>query len=285
MSAPGAGRASGREGEAPAAAQRREAAALAARRVAGIARRTGELLLRWFRAGNLQGTWKPDYSLVTAADVEADRLLAREIAAAFPGERILSEELATSIEGDASSPVWVIDPLDGTTNFSLGIEHWGISIARCDADGPELGVLHFPVLGETLVASRGSGATRNGRPMHVHAPSSSMPLGVLACCSRTLRFHHVNLPMKARVFGSAAWSLASVARGSAAIGLETRPHVWDFAAAWCLVEEAGGVIETLDGSRPFPLEAGVDYANLCYPVLAAASPALLAQAREHIEPR
>jgi myo-inositol-1(or 4)-monophosphatase len=264
------------------------AAAGAAKIAAGIATSAGELLLRYFRDDALTSDWKEDYSIVTEADVAADHLIAGEIAKHFPGDGILSEELAptSSAAQPAARPhTWVVDPLDGTTNFSLGIQHWGVSIARCDADGPDVGVLFFPALGELYVASRGAGATLNAKPIHVRVPSSSRPLGMLASCARTPRHYHVNLPMKVRVFGSAAYTLVCVARGSAAIGIETRPKMWDLAAGWCVVEEAGGVIETMDGSAPFPLVADRAYADRSFPIRAAASPELLEQAREHIEER
>jgi len=143
----------------------------------------------------------------------------------------------------------------------------------------------FPALGETYVAWRGGGATLGGRPLRVRVPRPPADTAILACCSRTPRWHHVNLPMKIRVFGAATWSLACVARGSAAICYETRAKVWDLAAGWCVVEEAGGVVEAIGGRRPFPLDASVDFATMDFPVLAAASPGLAAQAREHIEPR
>ncbi|MFN2376788.1 MAG: inositol monophosphatase [Candidatus Binatia bacterium] len=264
-----------------------EEARSAAEVAASIAARAGALLLRWFCDEALSSEWKQDYSIVTEADVEADHLITSQLTAHFPDDAILSEELAPSSTAAShrAHRTWVVDPLDGTTNFSLGIQHWGVSIARCDQKGPDVGVLFFPALGETYVASRGGGATMNGLPIQVRAPSSALPQGMMACCSRTLRFYHVNLPVKVRVFGSAAYTLACVARGSAAIGMETRPRLWDLAAGWCLVEEAGGVIETLDGSRPFPMVADRAYADRSFPVLAAASRALLAEAREHVEAR
>ena len=260
----------------------------AARIAAGIAERAGALLLHHFRDETLVSEWKPDYSIVTVADVEADELIRTELTENFPADAILSEELApNSAAASAANEArtWIVDPLDGTTNFSLGIQHWGVSIARCDAKGPDVGVLYFPALGELYVASRGAGATMNGRPIHVRAPSATRLIGMIACCARTPRHYHVNLPMKVRVFGSAAYTLACVARGSAALGMETRPRIWDLAAGWCLVEEAGGVVDTLDGSRPFPLDAGVAYGDRSFPLLAAASAGMALQAREHIELR
>ncbi len=265
-----------------------EEARAAAAVAAAIAEKAGALLLDYFLSETLASDWKSDSSIVTEADVAADRLIADALAREFPGDEILSEELAPTSAAAAPGPAtrtWIVDPLDGTTNFSLGVQHWGVSIARVDERGPDVGVLCFPALGETYVASRGGGATMNGAPVHVRAPSASRLIGMIACCARTPRLYHVNLPMKIRVFGSAAYTLACVARGSAAIGMETRPKLWDLAAGWCLVEEAGGVVETLDGSRPFPLVADRAYAERSFPVLAAASPEVLAQAREFIEPR
>jgi myo-inositol-1(or 4)-monophosphatase len=263
-----------------------EEARAAARAAAEIAKAAGQLLLGYFRSDTLASDLKSDYSIVTEADVAADHLIAAEIAKRFPGDSILSEELAPTSAPTGTRPhTWVVDPLDGTTNFSLGVEHWGTSIARCDERGPDVGVLYFPALGEMYVASRGAGATLNGKPIRVRVPSKSRPIGMLACCARTPRLHHVNLPLKVRVYGSAAYTLVCVARGSAAIGMETRPKLWDLAAGWCVVEEAGGVIETIDGSAPFPLVAERGYADRSFPVLAAASGELLAQAREHIEER
>jgi myo-inositol-1(or 4)-monophosphatase len=256
----------------------------AAKTAAAVAEKAGALLLGYFRSDSLAAELKHDYSIVTEADVAADHLIAAELGRSFPGDAILSEELAPT-SGSSARCTWIVDPLDGTTNFALGVQHWGVSIARCDANGPDVGVLFFPALGELYVAARGAGARMNGAAIHVRAPAVPRQVGMIACCARTPRLFHVNLPMKVRVFGSAAYTLACVARGSAAIGMETRPKIWDLAAGWCLVVEAGGVIETLDSSRPFPPAAGRAYGDLSFPVRAAATEALLNLAREHIEPR
>ena len=268
-------------------ALREEARASAAVAVQ-IAEKTGALLLEYFRSDTLRSKWKSDASLVTEADVAADRLIATELAARFPQDSILSEELAPTsdvVPTATAGRIWVVDPLDGTTNFSLGIPHWGVSIARCDHQGADIGVLFFPALGELYVASRGNGCLLNAEPTSVREPSPARPVGMLASCARTPRFYNVNVPLKVRVFGSAAYTLACVARGSAAIGIETRPRLWDLAAGWCVVEEAGGLIETMDGSRPFPIEPAQAYAARSFPLRAAASAQLLEQAREQIQPR
>src|SRR5205085_2871717 len=149
------------------------------------------------------------------ADVAADKLIASELGAHFPSDAILSEELAPTSAGENASRsayTWIVDPLDGTTNFSLGVQHWGVSIARSGSSGPDVGVLYFPALGEMYVSARGSGATMNGVPIHVRGAADARLVGMLACCARTPRHYHVNLPMKVRVFGSAARNRAKQKR-------------------------------------------------------------------------
>lgn len=260
-----------------------------ARFAAALARRVGQLLLDHFRRDDLESQLKADYSLVTEADVAADELIAAELARAYPDDALLTEELSPRYD-DAADAVWVVDPLDGTTNFAAGLQHWGVCLARVVGGYPRSAALFFPALDELYVAVEGGGATLNGKALAVRPPSSARPLGLLACCSRTPRLYHLNLPYKVRVFGSSAYGLVTVARGSAAIAFETRPKIWDLAAASLVVREAGGVFESLGESHgaaapPFPLRTGLAYADLSYPVLAAASSDLAAFALEHIQPR
>lgn len=253
-----------------------------------LARQVGQLLLGYFRRETLQTELKADASLVTEADVAADELVARAVGHAYEGDALLSEELSPRYDGDGDA-VWVVDPLDGTTNFAAGLQHWGVCLARVVGGLPRSAVLFFPVLDELYVAVDGEGATLNGSKLHVRAPSSARPHGILACCSRTPRLYNLNLPYKVRVLGSSAYGLVAVARGSAAIAFETRPKIWDLAAASLVVREAGGVFRSLEQQHgpgePFPLRRGLEYAGRSYPVLAAASAELAAFALEHIQPR
>ncbi len=255
-----------------------------------LARTVGELLLGYFRRESLQAEFKPDNSLVTEADIAADEAVARAVGQAYPADVVLSEELSPRYDTEGDS-VWVVDPLDGTTNFAAGLQHWGVCLARVVGGFPRTAVLYFPVLDELYVAVEGEGATLNGRKLRVRVPSSARPQGILACCSRTPRLYHLNLPYKIRVLGSSAYGLVAVARGSAALAFETRPKIWDLAAASLVVREAGGVFRALEhqqaegAAAPFPLRRGLEYAQVSYPVLAAASDDLAAFALEHIEPR
>jgi myo-inositol-1(or 4)-monophosphatase len=177
----------------------------------------------------------------------------------------------------------VVDPLDGTTNFSLGLAHWGTSIARLVDGVPTLAVMHFPLLGETYAAERGYGAAFNGNPMRVKTPDPQDKSTFFVCCSRTFRNYTVGIRYKTRILGSAAYSFCTIARSMALVAFEARAKIWDLAAAWLVVQEAGGCIAAYDDRSPFPLNPGTDYSQLDYPTLAAASPALLEKGRAQIQ--
>jgi myo-inositol-1(or 4)-monophosphatase len=251
-----------------------------------LARQAGELLLQHFSSPELHAHLKADRSIVTQADVAADSLITAAIRRRFPEDQLMSEELQpdyTAQENQLAYPVWIIDPLDGTTNFSLGLHIWGVLLTRLVDGWPESTVAYFPHIDELYHAQRGQGAFLNGTPIHVQLPSPERPLSFFACCSRTFRRYQVSVPYKTRIMGSAAFSMCAVARGIAVLGFEATPRIWDIAGAWLLVSEAGGVVETLDGSQPFPLRPGVSYGSQSFPTLAAATPELAAKAHTQIQ--
>lgn len=250
-----------------------------------LARQTGQLLLGYYDHRGSQVSLKTDRTVVTEADLAADQLIAAALQAAYPDDLLISEEKGTSLPAGASGPTWVVDPLDGTTNFSLGLPVWGVSIARIENGWPQLGALYFPLLDELYAAQLGLGATLNGEPIQVKPPMPDQPTAFFACCGRTHRRYVVKVPYKPRILGSAAYSFCAVARGAAVLGFETTPKLWDLAAAWLLLQEAGGAVEIYAGSPPFPLLAGQEFAQIPYPTLFAATPELLRRGREWILPR
>ena len=247
-----------------------------------LARKVGRVLLE--HLGDEQSSrLKPDLSIVTQADLAADRLIAASIQKNYPGEPIVSEELHPQLSGDPSGGMWIIDPLDGTTNYSLGLPFWGISIARLVRGWPQSAVLYFPQLDELYSAQLGLGATFNDEPLKVKSPSLERHAAFFSCCSRTYRNYDVTIPYKPRILGSAVYSLSCVARNIALIGFEATPKIWDIAGVWLLVMEAGGSIQTLDGSQPFPVRPGIDYTRASFPTLAADTPELISWARGKIK--
>lgn len=212
---------------------------------------------------------KADGSLVTEADREADRLLRNRIGARFPDHGILTEESSTIYEG---RPVtWVIDPLDGTTNFALGICYWGCSIAVLLDGTPVVGVLVMPELGLEFSALRDHGAYLNGAKLGGDVQSISERHSFVAVCSRTFRYLDLPIRQKARLLGSAAYDLAAVAHGGAVGCTQVLSHVWDLAASWLFLHEAGRAVGPLfpGAPSPFPLLPGVDYADRVFPLAAA----------------
>jgi myo-inositol-1(or 4)-monophosphatase len=249
--------------------------------VTQLTKEAGDLLCNYYQNTGIQATLKSDRTVVTEADLAADKLLRTRINEAYPEDGIISEEAGT-IYPSGKSVVWVIDPLDGTTNFSLGLHYWGISIARIIDGRPDLGVLYFPLLDELFTATKAGGAYLNGSQLEVKLPNPSQPTSFFSCCSRAYRYYDVNIRYKTRILGSAAYGLASVARGSAILAFEVTPKIWDFSASWLITQEAGGVIAPLDDENPFPLVTGQDYGVKSYPLLTAATPELLVEGQSKI---
>jgi myo-inositol-1(or 4)-monophosphatase len=242
---------------------------------------TGELLQNFYNPAGILSSLKPDKTVVTAADLAADELITRKIKANFPQDAVVSEESSHFLL-DNQSPTWVIDPLDGTTNYSLGLPIWGISIARLINGQPDLGVVFFPRLNELYTARRASGAYLNQSSISTRAPDPAQPMSFFACCSRTFRNFDINIPYKPRIMGSSAYSFCMVARGSALLGFDATPKIWDLSAVWLLVEEAGGIIQSFDNTQVYPLNISLDYSTASFPVLAAATLAVFEKSRSKI---
>jgi myo-inositol-1(or 4)-monophosphatase len=245
---------------------------------ADLAQETGQLLLRYYQSPNTQSELKPDHTILTNADLAADRHITSAIRAKLPHDHILSEEDNTIYSGQTT---WVIDPLDGTSNFALGVHYWGVSISRIVDGWPDIAALFFPMIGELYTAQRGRGAQLNGRAIRADSVPYPRPVSFFTCDSRVFRQYHVEVPYKARILGSAAYNFCAIARGIFTIGFETTPRIWDIAASWLVLTEAGGAICAYNES-PFPLIPGTDYKPTPYPTLGAENEEILAQARSWI---
>ena len=249
---------------------------------AEIALQAGKELLASFYKGKNSGEMKPDRTLVTAADRQADRSIQGYLQEHFPGEGILSEENSTVYP--STKHAWVIDPLDGTVNFSHGLHYWGVSIAHFVDGHPQNGAVYFPVVDELYTATRGGGAFLNGNPLTVEGESGNGLFPLFVHCSWMHYRYNVITEYKKRSLGAAAYHLCLVAKDTAALVLESRRKIWDFAAGWLIIEEAGAAIQTLGNEEPFPARPGVDYSSKSYPILAGTSAAVLADAEKGITP-
>lgn len=238
-----------------------------------LAREAGARLQEQQRSGDWEARLKSDRTVVTSADLMADRLILSAIQASYPQDLVLTEEREPVLPSgwqNFAGGLWIVDPLDGTTNFSLGLPIWGVLIARLVGGVPETAVAYFPMLDEMYTAYRGAGAWLNDRLLIVPGEDARRPLSFFACCSRTHRGYQVNVPYKTRILGSAGYTLCAVARGMAILGFETVTRLWDLAAPWLVLSEAGGTAFAVEGAQPFPLTAEVN-AGQSFTVMAAAN--------------
>ncbi len=219
--------------------------------------------------GHVTSASKEDGSLITTCDRWSDDTLVRGLDRLYPGEGVLSEEGQRLVP---STPrYWVVDPLDGTTNFAAGIPYWAISMARFDQGKPDLAILDVPPLRQRIVAIRGQGAWRNGKPL---LPPSRVanPAGCASLCSRSIgvlqKLPNRRFPGKIRLLGVASLNLVSVAMGQTVAALEATPKIWDLAAAWLVLSELGCPIRWLH-NNPDGLVQGADLSHTDFPVLVA----------------
>lgn len=215
------------------------------------------------QTGHLEASAKGDGTPVTAADHEADQLLTAAIRAAFPDHGIVSEEQETVVPD--VDWCWIIDPIDGTSNFTAGLPYWCVSVALALEGEVLLGVVDAPPLQQRMVALRGSGSTQRGRRLSVRPPvdwrdGRNRHIPVMLTTGTARRARRAGLRLNPRVMGATALDLATVASGVAAASIAMIPKVWDVAAGALLVTEAGGAVETLHGEPLLPLRPGVDEA-------------------------
>ncbi len=227
--------------------------------------------------GHMASDVKADGSLITACDRWSDATLVEGLASLYPEEGVLSEEGRKLVP---STPAyWVVDPLDGTTNFAAGIPYWAISLARFEGGVPVVAVLDVPPLRQRIVAIRGHGAWRNGKPL---SPPSlqTQPAGCASLCSRSIgvlqKLPNRRFPGKIRLLGVASLNLVSVAMGQTVAALEATPKIWDLAAAWLVLTELGCPVQWL-AREPGGIAPGTDLGNADFPVLAADSSDTLAR--------
>jgi myo-inositol-1(or 4)-monophosphatase len=224
--------------------------------VEGIARKAGEGL-RAAYARPRKIDYKGDIDLVTQADLEAEAAIVSALQAHFPAHAILAEESAGSVH-EASTPTWVIDPLDGTTNFAHGFPVFAVSIALIDSREPLVGVVYDPLRDELFSAARGHGAALNGTTIRV-SQIDALRRALLATGfpydrhvaedNNTDSFRlFIRRSQGVRRAGAAALDLAYVACGRLDGFWELRLHPWDVGAGILLVREAGGVVTDYAGS-------------------------------------
>jgi myo-inositol-1(or 4)-monophosphatase len=197
-------------------------------------------------------------------DMECQTIAEQTILAQFPSHTILGEETAdNSVPAAPSSPyLWIIDPIDGTVNFSHGLPFWCCSVAVRHHGTTLAGAVFAPALGELYTAAAGGPAECNGRPLHVSSvPCLSQALVMTGLdqkanpkMERMELFRAIaDATQKTRVMGVAALDMCRVAAGQADGYFEAAIYTWDIAAAALIVENAGGRTEVLGNPAPHRL--------------------------------
>ncbi len=263
--------------------------------VAGrLANDAAEVIIATAGRGAAPGTGSSPYDWVTDTGRTLERHTRRVLTAEFPGVPVLGEEyggpdgLRLPWQPDGPELVWVVDPVDGTTNYVAGVPWCGYSLALLDPAGPLVGVIADPYQAQIYAAARGRGLRANGRPV-VGPPTTAgidgFPLvggliftelsggsgwpglaALVDACGRS----HTGL----RIVGSSALAITQVALGRALAAVLPHSEVWDVAGAVALASEAGAVVLRLDGT-PDPLPDGGMV--VAVPAVAAAVLALLGQ--------
>lgn len=202
---------------------------------------------------------KGPIDLVTETDQAVEEFLHTKLAALLPEAAFLGEESADGAEVPPDSKYcWVVDPIDGTTNFAHGIPMVGVSIALCENGKPVLGIIDAPMLGECYYAARDSRAFMNGEPITVSKTetltdclvATGFPYNVKPRLPELLRRLEAVLPATQglRRPGAASLDLAWVACGRLDAFYEDGLKPWDMAAGWLLVQEAGGQTSDFNGA-------------------------------------
>jgi myo-inositol-1(or 4)-monophosphatase len=227
------------------------AAAVAAAREAGA-------ILREGLGGVRQIAYKGEVDLVTEMDKRSEALIVGALTGQFPGHRVVAEEGSGPRGGD--SPYrWLIDPLDGTTNYAHGNPQFAVSIALQHGDDTIVGVVYDPMRDELFRAERGGGAFLNDRPVRVSAVDTLIRAMLVTGFPYNAALRGVALAhwtafsyaaQAIRRYGAAALDLCSVAAGRCDAFYEAHLGPWDAAAGALIVVEAGGTITNSDGG-PF----------------------------------
>ncbi|WP_417270217.1 inositol monophosphatase family protein [Celeribacter sp.] len=235
------------------------------------ARTAGRSLIKDFReVENLQVSTKGAGDFVTKADESAEEIIREMLMEARPTYGYVGEE-TDEVEGKDPTRRWIVDPLDGTTNFLHGLPHWAVSIALEHRGEIVSAVVFDAAKGELFWAEKGAGAWMNDQRIRVSGRqkmiesifATGLPFAGRSDLPATLKDLARILPATAGVrrFGAASLDLAYVAAGRYDGFWERRLKIWDMAAGILLVKEAGGLLEAIDPEGDVLVDCDVVCAN------------------------
>jgi myo-inositol-1(or 4)-monophosphatase len=240
-----------------------------------LATEAGELALRMRPApGAAIAKLKGAQDWLTEADGAVEAFLATELAKLFPEDGFQGEETGLGRPGVAT---WVVDPIDGTSNFARGATRWCVSLGLIENGEAVVGVLVAPALGEVFAARRGHGATLNGAPIHV-ATTDDARRGMIEVgwsprrpnsVYQAIVAHFMAAGAMVRSGGSGAMGLADVAAGRIDGYVEAHINLWDVAAGLCILAESGAAVSPfLAGAGPIEGDAILAAAPGLWPLVA-----------------
>ncbi|SDN08816.1 inositol monophosphatase family protein [Vreelandella arcis] len=253
-----------------------------------IAEQAGQMILKARDEQSFSRRYKAGDELVTDTDVAVDRFISDQLAAYFPDEDQLSEELSPEQALDASAPkLWVVDPIDGTVNFAQGLRHVAVSIGWVEDGVAKVGVVHAPFLQETFTGGQGLGAHCNQQVIQPSVASELSRSLVATGFPYQRAARDALLPRLAAVLancrdirrnGAAALDICDVACGRLDAYYES-VSPWDFVAGWVIAREAGALVGHLcDVPEEVPEDLYAQHLLVSTPAIYSAMKALLLDA-------
>ncbi|MCG8382899.1 MAG: inositol monophosphatase family protein [Gammaproteobacteria bacterium] len=217
-----------------------------------------ELLTRFQKVGY---TLKEDGSILTEADLAMHHALKRSLTWRWPEVNFLSEEMSTEEQqellNDTERPLWCLDPLDGTSNFAAGVPIFGVCLALIREGRPVIGIIYDPIRDESFCAAEGEGTYLNGQRLRPNVVDFAFSRAIAL-----VDFKRLKKPLASRLIqqvpfgsqrniGSCAIEWSWMAAGRGHIYLHGGQKLWDLAAGWLILNEAGGHSQTLDAETVF----------------------------------
>ncbi len=248
---------------------------------------SGKILLQYFNKPLQQAVKESQSSIVTDADIASDKAIKELISGRFPEHNIISEE--TGFINNDSEYTWIIDPLDGTSNFAAGIPWFGVLITLMKGNHPELAGAIIPVSDLIYIAERGKGAFRNGVQMQ-NIPVKDLKDSLFAFCvdytddseflNRGMEIYK-HLVMNSRNIRTTNCLIDFIYLAEGKFGgvLNLYTKIWDIAGLSLLLNETGGEMKNINGSDPeFKLSGNI--ADVNYPVIAGSRSIISALEKE-----
>jgi len=208
----------------------------------------------------VERSYKKDGSVVSEADYEMQRLLQEQLSALYPDTVLLGEEMSAAEQEHiltSDKPIWCLDPLDGSNNFTAGVPYFSVSLALLHQGEVKLGVVYDPVRDECFSASKETGCQLNGERLGIKESGLELKQAIAI-----IDFKRLSKPLATRLvtevpyasqrsFGSVALDWCWLVKGRCQLYLHGRSNLWDYAAGQYIFTQAGGYSCTLSGERVF----------------------------------